>query len=265
MGAGAGWGAGRGGLALALAAAAAAVLGPAALRRSGAAARGVAAAGLAAVGLTCALAAWRARGRRRHAGRASGRRGPVRALAVLGSGGHTAEMLHVLKHLPAARYAPVTYVTASTDVSSDSKARALEAEREAGAGVGGGSGGAGASASFRTIPRSREVGQSFLTSVGTTLHASLFAFAVVWQERPELVLTNGPGTCIPICAAFWLLRAWGMCPNGPLIYVESIARVSRLSLSAKILYHSRIADELFVQWEGLQRRYPRSTFSGRLM
>ena len=170
-------------------------------------------------------------------------------------------MLHVLKHLPAARYAPVTYITASTDVSSDSKARALEAEREAGAG----GGSAGASASFRTIPRSREVGQSFLTSVGTTLYASLFAFAVVWQERPELVLTNGPGTCIPICAAFWLLRAWGVCPNGPLVYVESIARVSRLSLSAKILYHFRIADEVFVQWEGLQRRYPRSTFSGRLM
>ena len=197
----------------------------------------------------------------------------MRVLAVLGSGGHTAELLHVLRHLPSARYAPVTYVTASTDVSSGAKARALETVRASG-GSGGGEGGAAAgagagaaadAANFRTIPRSREVGQSFLTSVGTTLYASLFAFVLVWQERPEVVLTNGPGTCIPVCAAFWLLRAWSVCPNGPLIYVESIARVQRLSLSAKLLYHLRLADMLFVQWEGLQQAYPRSTFSGRLM
>jgi len=37
------------------------------------------------------------------------------------------------------------------------------------------------------IPRSREVGQSYLTSVLTTLRALRIAFGVVWRHRPELV------------------------------------------------------------------------------
>ena len=39
------------------------------------------------------------------------------------------------------------------------------------------------------IPRSREVGQSYVTSVWTTLVALWTAFAIVYRERPQLVLT----------------------------------------------------------------------------
>jgi beta-1,4-N-acetylglucosaminyltransferase len=38
-----------------------------------------------------------------------------------------------------------------------------------------------------------------------------------------------------------------------------------MSLTGKILYHSRIADRVFVQWEGLRARYPRATYAGRVM
>ena len=47
-----------------------------------------------------------------------------------------------------------------------------------------------------------------------------------------------------------------------LVYVESIARVETLSLSGKILY--RIADQMFVQWPQLQRKYPGVLCVGRL-
>ena len=50
-----------------------------------------------------------------------------------------------------------------------------------------------------TIRRSREVGQSFLTSTFTTARGLLDAVGIVWLSRPALVLVNGPGTCIPIC------------------------------------------------------------------
>jgi beta-1,4-N-acetylglucosaminyltransferase len=46
--------------------------------------------------------------------------------------------------------------------------------------------------------------------------------------------------------------------------VESIARVKKLSLSGKILYLSRMADLLFVQWPELQELHPRSVYAGRL-
>lgn len=118
--------------------------------------------------------------------------------------------------------------------------------------------------SLAVIPRSREVGQSFLSSVPTTLRALLAAVGVVLDHRPDVVLLNGPGTCIPIAAAALLLRLLGVC-RGRVVYVESIARVYRLSLSGKILYHSRLAHTVFVQWEELQERYPRAVYAGRLM
>lgn len=158
--------------------------------------------------------------------------------------------------LDAKRYAPRAYVGAATDGHSRKKAARLEEGR-----------GPEAAAAFcyHAIPRSREVGQSFATSVGTTLYSLWFALKVVYVEKPDLVLVNGPGTCIPICSAYYALRLAGLVPNGHIVYVESIARVARFSLSAKILYHLRMADELFVQWQQLKDAYPRSTFLGRIM
>jgi beta-1,4-N-acetylglucosaminyltransferase len=60
-------------------------------------------------------------------------------------------------------------------------------------------------------------------------------------------------------------RVLGIISRCRVVYVESIARVTRLSLSARILYHLRIADAVFVQWEELASAYPRTRFAGRLM
>jgi len=49
-----------------------------------------------------------------------------------------------------------------------------------------------------------------------------------------------------------------------IVYIESIARVRKLSLSGLILYRLRVADSLLVQWPELQARYPRSVHAGRL-
>ena len=40
---------------------------------------------------------------------------------------------------------------------------------------------------MHVIPRSREVGQSYITSVATTIYSSMFAVRLVWQQRPNLV------------------------------------------------------------------------------
>lgn len=47
--------------------------------------------------------------------------------------------------------------------------------------------GAAANALVHTIPRSREVGQSYITSVWTTLYALGYSAVLVLRERPELV------------------------------------------------------------------------------
>lgn len=176
--------------------------------------------------------------------------GPVATMVVLGSGGHTTEMMTYVRALDRERrYVPRHYVVAETDAHS--RARAEEAER----------GSAASSYDFAEVPRSREVGQSYMSSVPSTLWSLLFCVRLVFRIRPRLLLVNGPGTCVPVCAAALLLRALTGHPVR-IVFVESLARVQDLSLSGKLL--RPFADEFFVQWPALHARYPGTQYAGRL-
>ena len=195
---------------------------------------------------------------------------PLRTLVVLGSGGHTAEMFALLRALPPSRYAPRSYVLADTDTTSAAKVDAHEAA--IGARLAQDETVDDAALELLSdhalvrVPRSREVGQSFVTSAFTTARATIHAVGLVWREAPDVVVTNGPGTCLPICLAAFASRVLGRRANASaVVYVESVCRVRRLSLTGEILYRLRIADALFVQWEGLLAKYPRAKYAGRVM
>lgn len=180
-------------------------------------------------------------------------------LIVLGSGGHTAEMLNLLYVLQTERFKPRYYIAAATDNMSLQKAHVFEDSllgKEAPEEVGG--------AEFMQIYRSREVGQSYITSVGTTLVAIAHALWLMIKTRPQVILCNGPGTCIPLCVIAFLFKVLGI-KWSSIFYVESIARVRKLSLSGLLLYKLHMADQLFVQWPQLKEKYPRAHYVGRLM
>lgn len=180
-------------------------------------------------------------------------------LIVLGSGGHTAEMLNLLYVLQKERFKPRYYIAAATDNMSLQKARVFEdslLSKEVLEEVGG--------AEFMQIYRSREVGQSYITSVGTTLVAIAHALWLMIKIRPQVILCNGPGTCIPLCVIAFLFKVLGIRWSS-IFYVESIARVRKLSLSGLLLYKLHMADQLFVQWPQLKEKYPRAHYVGRLM
>lgn len=157
------------------------------------------------------------------------------------------------------RFAPRFYIAAATDNMSLQKARLMEDSLIDMAGVK-----VGKTAKYLQIYRSREVGQSYVTSVWTTLVAATHALYLMIQLRPEVILCNGPGTCIPLCAIAFLFKVLGIRWSS-IFYMESIARVKRLSLSGLLLYKLRVADQFFVQWPQLQRKYPRAEYVGRLM
>ncbi|CAI4223983.1 unnamed protein product [Auanema sp. JU1783] len=177
------------------------------------------------------------------------KRSNVALLTVLGSGGHTTEMLELLKHFDE-KYSPRVYVIAETDKMSETK-MSQYARCE------------GVSSSIRYLPRSREVGQNYFSSVFTTLHSIACSFRLVWDANPDLVLVNGPGTCIPIVVAaalFDMLRL----RDTVIIYEESLCRVESLSLSGALLYYSGLADDVIVQWEQLKEKYPHAVLASEL-
>ncbi|KAL3813217.1 hypothetical protein ACJIZ3_014485 [Penstemon smallii] len=185
--------------------------------------------------------------------------GPLSTLIVLGSGGHTAEMLNLLAVMQMERFKPRYYIAAATDNMSLQKARVMEDSllHKADVEVAG-------TSSFMQIYRSREVGQSYLTSVGTTIIALTHALWLMIKIRPQVILCNGPGTCVPLCVIAFCFKVLGIRWSS-IFYVESIARVRKLSLSGLLLYKLRMVDQLFVQWPQLKSKYPRANYVGRLM
>src|SRR5262249_223359 len=112
---------------------------------------------------------------------------------VMGSGGHTSEMLKLLSGLSAqdlsAEFLPREYIVARTDTMSHAKVNQFEQHQQH-------QQGGDSSYKVHSTYRSRHVGQSYLTSVFTTLLACLLAIPLAWRVRPRLLLVNGPGTCV---------------------------------------------------------------------
>ncbi|XP_006831002.1 PREDICTED: UDP-N-acetylglucosamine transferase subunit ALG14 homolog [Chrysochloris asiatica] len=177
-------------------------------------------------------------------------------LVVAGSGGHTTEILRLLGNLSNA-YSPRHYIFADTDEMSAHKVRSFEQDRTE----------RYPSTMYtryttHQIPRSREVQQSWLSTVFTTLYSMLYSFPLTFRLKPDLVLCNGPGTCLPICISALLLGILGV-KKVIIVYVESVCRVETLSLSGKILYY--LSDYFIVQWPTLKEKYPKSVYLGRIV
>jgi beta-1,4-N-acetylglucosaminyltransferase len=202
---------------------------------------------------------------------------------VLGSGGHTAEMLSMLRRMPLDpnTYTFRTYVVTSRDSFSASKAAAFEATLHA---------------QYKdskqtqnqdyeiiTVPRARRVHQSYLTAPFSTIQCFWACLQVLRgrhadQQRskrnakspyPDLILTNGPATAVCVVLGAKLLRFWialsailqlktsqtskdNSATTSPLrtVFIESWARVTTLSLSGKILLP--FVDRFLVQWPNLE-------------
>lgn len=162
-----------------------------------------------------------------------------KVLVVLGSGGHTSEVIKVLEDWKG----EICAVCADGDFISQRQFL----DRFDG--------------KVYFVYRSRKVGQSYFTSVFTTLYSFLPAFVVVWKERPSLVVSNGPGTALPVCYVAWFMKFVSL-DFVKIVYVESFCRTSSMSLAGKLIYP--ISNEFFVQWEKLHEKYPKTRYIGLL-
>ncbi|XP_009332139.1 PREDICTED: UDP-N-acetylglucosamine transferase subunit ALG14 homolog [Pygoscelis adeliae] len=167
--------------------------------------------------------------------------------------GHTTEILRLLSCLSES-YSPRHYIFADSDKMSEAKIRSFEQKRSETF--------SNSQFTLDRIPRSREVRQSWTSSVVTTLYSILYSLPLTYKLKPDLILCNGPGTCVPVCISALLLGLLGI-KRAIIVYVESICRVETLSLSGKILYY--FSDYFIVQWPDLKEKYPKSVYLGRIV
>ena len=168
---------------------------------------------------------------------------PVTALTVLGSGGHTTEMIRLIQGLHCSSFQVIHVLVAEQDTLSAIQADVLKDK--------------GFPIQVHRITRSRSVGQSFVSAVPSTLLSFIDSVLIVFRSNPSLVLVNGPGTCLPVCLAAKLISC------STVVFIESICRVSSLSLTGTILYY--FVDHFLIQWPTLLSKYPKAKYRGILV
>jgi len=235
---------------------------------------------------------------------------PTTLMIVLGSGGHTAEMLAMLKDLDPTLYTRRIWVVGEDDWLS--KKRAAEFEQQLEGKVRAGGAGKSGSAVKTDIMRTRQelrptTGANSYTIVGVPrarrIHQPLYttpfsALLCLWacirllmapsgvthmkqplslqskpksskpSTYPDLIITNGPATATILILATCVLRFFNVQQSDTqgkmrTIYVESWARVKRLSLSGKLLV--RVVDRFVVQWPSLEGMGGRGEYLGILV
>ncbi|TNV75949.1 hypothetical protein FGO68_gene4326 [Halteria grandinella] len=173
-------------------------------------------------------------------------------MVVFGSGGHTTEMLLMLtkdNQFNFQKYGQVQFVIGHSDTWSLTKIKdyfsrggtQIDWEKDV---------------QIIKLFRSREVKQSYLTSILTTIVALLHSAWVVAKLRPDIVVTNGPGTAVPLCYIhffFSKVLLWNL--KAKILFIESFCRVTSLSLSGKLLLP--IADKFVVHWNELKLKHPK--------
>ncbi|KAI9693411.1 MAG: UDP-N-acetylglucosamine transferase subunit [Bogoriella megaspora] len=202
---------------------------------------------------------------------------PTRLLIVLGSGGHTAEMLAMLQKVRLEDYSYRSWVVSSGDEVSAKRVVEVEhaiKSQHRNDGAGGGTYANGLERlekssnglyDIKVLPRARRIHQSLLTTPLSCLWTLVKAFPVLLQpEIPDLILVNGPATATIVVFASLVLRFFnirGCNSRGKMrtVYVESWARVKRLSLSGWLL--CGVVDRCLVQWDGLEGK--KGLFGGR--
>ena len=186
-------------------------------------------------------------------------------LIVLGSGGHTAEMLSMIRHLSPTRYIYRTYLVSSGDAFSTLKAvdfeRALTGADTTTTDKDNTSIIRGPGYEILTVPRARRIHQPLYTAPLTSLLCLLSCLRFLSPSHrrptlgtytptsPDIILTNGPATGVLVLIAAFILRFLGVVSSetgARCVYVESWARVGGLSLSGRIVEGLGLAERFLV-------------------
>jgi beta-1,4-N-acetylglucosaminyltransferase len=192
-------------------------------------------------------------------------------VVVLGSGGHTAEMMSLLRKLNPTRHIHRTYIVSSGDEFSADRAFDIEItiqsnHKHSSISKAGEVDPVTGRWDIEVVPRARKIHQPLwatplsaiwclICCVTTLRKVSMTSIAALF-EYPDVIITNGPATAVMVILASMTLKFFGFAPLYKMktIYVESWARVKTLSLSGKVLLWMGVCDKFIVQWEELAKK-----------
>jgi beta-1,4-N-acetylglucosaminyltransferase len=155
-------------------------------------------------------------------------------IIVLGSGGHTAQMVRLTEML----YDSYDFEYVLNDDDNTSLKRIKYP------------------GDIYKIPRPRRKNdKSIIKSVFLTIHSVIKSFDIIINSKSVGIVSAGPGLTVP-------LFIWSFIFRKRRIFLESWSRVTTKSATGQICYH--LSNLFFVQWPTLTTVYPNAIYVGRL-
>lgn len=104
----------------------------------------------------------------------------------------------------------------------------------------------------------RKLDPSRLKAALRFLYALAMALPLVRRERPAAII----GVASPICLPLFV---WGRLFGARCVFIESITRTSKLSLTGRIASRAHLVDRVYVQWPDLRDCCPHAIYQGTVV
>jgi UDP-N-acetylglucosamine:LPS N-acetylglucosamine transferase len=154
-----------------------------------------------------------------------------KVMIVLGSGGHTAQMLKLLKLL-GSKY-NYEYV-----LNDDDKVSARKINGK-----------------IYRVANPRVFEDNILIRSSKLTKGFFQAYKIMRKSNAVAIISAGPGLTFPLFLAAKLFRK-------KTIFIESWCRITTKSISGRLCYP--LSDMFFVQWPEMKKLYPKAIYAGRL-
>lgn len=92
----------------------------------------------------------------------------------------------------------------------------------------------------------------FLPKMLLILLKSMYIFI---KEKPDVIISTGVLATIPMLYIGHIFKK-------KVIYIESFAKINSPTMTGKLIYKKRIADQFYVQWESMLEFYPDAICKG---
>ncbi|AFZ80414.1 hypothetical protein BEWA_032670 [Theileria equi strain WA] len=177
----------------------------------------------------------------------------IKTIVVLGPGGHSREMVEILKLLDRTRHV-FSFIRPSGSTSGvfeDVSAFKLY----------GSGGNSHPWTAVRTVPSPHLSGKFPVRGIATLVYSFLRSIFVISSLNADLVISNGPGIAVPVLLATRIVNLL-LARKTKTIYIESMCRVDTLSKSGRIL--RPFVDKFVVLWPNLAK-YKGTTYLGSMI
>lgn len=185
---------------------------------------------------------------------------PKKVIVFLGSGGHTGEMLKILHTYKDTISKSDLCILCSEENSLERFKNQFPDFKNV---------------KFFMIGKAREVGSGKVSSIKSIIHTFVTISQIILKNKDffvfnherTLMLLNGPGSCVLLSILFQVLKivTFKDYKSFKIVYIESLARCNKLSMTGMILYYLKLSDEFLVQWPEMKLTYPYAKSYGILV